>query len=148
MIYEQTDTNQKGENAMRYEVTEDLKTGNKLIDEQHAELFKTINNLQDACSLGKGRDQISSAAKFLSEYVNKHFSDEEQLQKKTSYPGLPAHQQFHIGFKSQLNQLTTELLANGSNISTLAKLNQQIGILLSHIRTEDKKLAKHVHEHS
>lgn len=40
---------------MRYEMTKDLETGNALIDSEHRQLFKAVNDLLDACSQGKGR---------------------------------------------------------------------------------------------
>ena len=39
---------------MRYEMTKDLETGNALIDSEHRQLFKAVNDLLDACSQGKG----------------------------------------------------------------------------------------------
>lgn len=129
---------------MKYELTPELETGNLLIDNEHRELFRMINVLQDACALGKGRDQIASASKFLLDYVNKHFGDEEVLQKKTNYPGFPAHHQFHEEYKRQLKVTVDELNSEVLGIASLAKLNQKIGTLISHIKTEDKKLAAHV----
>ena len=41
-------------------------------------------------------------------------------------------------------QTTQELLADGATVKSLGKLNQVAGVLLSHIRTEDRKLAKHL----
>ena len=67
---------------MKYELTKDLETGNALIDSEHRQLFAVINKLMDACSQGKGRDQIASTVQYLNDYVSKHFSDEEQLQIK------------------------------------------------------------------
>ena len=129
---------------MKYELTPELETGNTLIDNEHRELFRMINVLQDACSQGKGRDQIASASKFLLDYVNKHFGDEEVLQKKTNYPGFPTHHQFHEEYKRQLKVTVTELNSETLGIASLAKLNQKIGTLISHIKIEDKKLAVHV----
>ncbi len=40
---------------MRYELTKDLETGNALIDKEHRELLKAVNDLLDACSKGEGR---------------------------------------------------------------------------------------------
>ena len=129
---------------MKYELTKDLETGNKLIDEEHRELFRMINNLNDACSQGKGRDQIAASAKFMVDYVKKHFGDEEALQARTQYPGYAVHRQFHDNYKRELNTTVQEVLSSNANIAALAKLNQIIGTLLSHIRIEDKKLAAHV----
>lgn len=129
---------------MNYVLTKDLETGNTLIDSEHRELFQMINNLQAACSQGKGRAQISPAAKFLVDYVKKHFGDEERLQKETNYPGIAMHQQFHNGYKKQLTELVDRLLETNADIASLAQLNQVIGVLISHIRIEDRKLAAHV----
>ena len=57
---------------MKYELTKDLETGNTLIDSEHRQLFAVINKLLDACSQGKGRDQITSTVQYLNDYVSKH----------------------------------------------------------------------------
>jgi hemerythrin len=129
---------------MAYEVTKDLETGNTLIDSEHRQLFQAINNLLDACSQGKGRTQIQSTIQFLNSYVGKHFSDEERLQVESKYPDYPAHKRFHEGYKQKMAQVTNELAANGVNISSVGKVNEAAGILVTHIRTEDKRLAQHV----
>lgn len=131
---------------MKYELTKDLETGNVLIDSEHRELFRMINALQDACSQGKGRERIADSSKFLVDYVHKHFGDEERLQKKTNYPGYAVHHQFHDGYKKQLAAAAQELLTSEVSIASLAKLNQMIGTLISHIKIEDKKLAAYVKE--
>lgn len=128
----------------KYELTKDLETGNALIDSEHRQLLAAINDMMDACSQGKGREKIHTTAAFLVSYVKKHFADEEALQVKTSYPGYAAHKQFHANYTRQLIQTADEIEKNGANITTLSKLNQEAGVLVSHIRTEDKKLAQHV----
>ena len=130
--------------ALRYELTNDLLTGNNLIDTEHRQLYAAINELMEACSQGTGRDKIMSTANFLNSYVNKHFGDEEQLQVKSKYPGYPAHKQFHDGYKRQLSEATQELVKEGPTVKALGDLNRIVGVLVSHIRTEDKKLARHV----
>ena len=131
---------------MRYEVTQDLVTGNALIDSEHRQLFAAVNDLMDACSQGKGRDQIQKTVKFLSDYVVKHFGDEENLQVKHKYPGYPAHKTFHDGYRRQLTEKSQQLLVDGPSIKALGELNQVIGVLVSHIRTEDKRLAHYIKE--
>ena len=129
---------------MKYTLTNDLETGNALIDSEHKQLFDAINKLMDACSQGKGRDNIESTVQFLLNYVSKHFSDEEQLQTKYKYPGYAAHKQFHEGYKRTLAQTTDQIRTSGANIAALGKLNETIGVLIAHIRTEDKRVAAHV----
>ena len=131
---------------MRYEVTQDLITGNALIDSEHRQLFAAVNDLMDACSQGRGRDQIQQTVRFLNDYVMKHFGDEERLQTQSKYPNYPAHKQFHDGYRRQLSQVTQELLQQGATVKALGDLNNVVAVLVSHIRTEDKRLARHVKE--
>ncbi len=129
---------------MKYELTKDMETGHPLIDMEHRQLFSAINNLMDACAQGKGRAQIINTTKFLNDYVKKHFHDEEQLQIQSKYPGFTAHKQFHDKYKIDLAQITNTLNVQGANLATLNQVNQIVGILVTHIRMEDKKLAAHV----
>ena len=129
---------------MRYELTQDLLTGNQLIDSEHRQLFDAINALLDACAQGAGRTKINETVQFLNSYVNKHFGDEEKLQVQSKYPGYAAHKQFHDGYKRQLSQTTQALIAEGPTVKALGDLNRIVGVLVSHIRIEDKKLSRHV----
>lgn len=129
---------------MKYELTDDLLTGNALIDSEHRELFAAVNNLMDACTQGKGRDQIQKTVQFLEDYVAKHFRDEEGLQTKSNYPGYPAHKQFHDGYRRKLAETTQVLTREGPSVKALGDLNGVVAILVSHIRTEDKRLARHI----
>ena len=129
---------------MKYEVTQDLLTGNALIDSEHRQLFAAVNNLMDACSQGQGRAQIEQMVKFLSDYVVKHFGDEERLQVQSSYPGYTDHKQFHDGYRRQLGEVSLELVQAGPTVKALGDLNRVVAVLVSHIRTEDKRVARHI----
>ena len=129
---------------MKYELTDDLLTGNALIDSEHRELFAAVNNLMDACTQGKGRDQIQKTVQFLGDYVAKHFRDEEGLQTKSNYPGYPAHKQFHDGYRRKLAETTQVLTREGPSVKALGDLNGVVAILVSHNRTEDMRLARHI----
>ncbi|MCI5928827.1 MAG: hemerythrin family protein [Pseudoflavonifractor capillosus] len=131
---------------MRYEVTKELVTGNTLIDSEHRRLFDAVNELMDACAQGQGRGQIQKTVDFLSAYVVKHFQDEERLQTQSKYPGYPAHKTFHDGYRRQLGDTARSLLQEGPTVKALSDLNRVIGVLVSHIRTEDKRLARYIQE--
>ncbi len=133
---------------MKYELTPDLVTGNKLIDSEHKQLLSTINELMDACGQGKGREKSVEVFRYLLSYVNKHFADEEKLQKQTNYPEYPAHKQFHDTYKKTLENMSQSFLTEGPTVKNLSTLNQQVGVLVSHIRMTDKKLAKYLHDHA
>lgn len=125
---------------MKYELTKDLECGNAIIDNEHRELFAAVNKLMDACSKGQGRTSIEPTMKFLLNYVDKHFAHEEELQRKSSYPGLAAHKQFHITYTRKLRELAAAIPAAGPSIADLSSLNQHISLLVTHIRSEDKRL--------
>ncbi len=127
---------------MKYELTKDLETCNSVIYGEHRELFNAINSLMDACSKGQGRQAIEPVAKFLLQYVDKHFSHEEDLQKKSGYPNFLSHKQFHTEYTKKLRTIVSGIPASGPSVNDLANINQHIGVLVTHIRTEDKKLGQ------
>ncbi len=129
---------------MRYSLTDDLRTGNDIIDSQHETLFGIINDLFEACEKGKGRDSVVRTAKFLQEYVTKHFYEEETLQKNTGYPEYQSHRLVHEKYKENLGKYLKELDTNIISISALSDLNKIVAQLISHIKIEDKKMARHV----
>ena len=130
---------------MKYELTKDLQSGNPIIDGEHRELFNAVNQMMDACASGKGRSAIDPTVKFLLSYVDKHFAHEEELQKKSGYPGLEAHKIFHQKYTATLKRLASELPAEPS-IGDLVKINNHVAVLVSHIKTEDKRLGAFLNE--
>lgn len=120
-----------------------------MIDSQHKEFIRRINNLLEACSLGKGRDEIFSAAQFLTEYTDKHFGDEEKLQKQYAYPDRVNHKKMHEGFKKTVKEINERLEKEGSSVALVGKINSDVaGWLINHIKKQDVKVAKHIEENS
>lgn len=131
---------------IKYEFTKNLETGNAMIDNEHRELIQAVNKLLEACSEGKGRTSMDETIKFLNSYVNQHFSHEEQLQKQYSYPGFSAHRAFHESYKKTLKEITSKISTAGPTIAELGELNKHIGLLITHIKAEDKKLAAFINQ--
>lgn len=129
---------------MKYQLTKELETGNSIIDQEHRQLFQAVNNLLEACNSGKGRAMIKETAKFLENYVNKHFAHEEELQKKSNYPNFQAHHMFHENYKRKLCDIVTQIMNHESTIADVALLNTHISTLIMHIKSEDKKIGKHL----
>lgn len=130
---------------MAYNWDKSLETGNAVIDEQHKSIIKAINNLLDACGTGKGRMEVENTLIFLKDYVVKHFNDEENLQIKSNYPGFKSHKEKHEAFKKTVNDIYEEYKKDGANIGLVAKVNMSIGgWLITHIKSEDKKVADHI----
>lgn len=130
---------------MAYSWDKSLETGNIIIDNQHKSIIESINNLLDACSQGKGRSEVENTLKFLQDYVGKHFSDEERLQLKSNYPDYKAHREKHEAFTKTVSEIAEEFNKSGASIQLVAKVNSSVaGWLISHIKSEDKKVAAHI----
>ncbi|WP_019229683.1 bacteriohemerythrin [Sedimentibacter sp. B4] len=130
---------------MAYSWDKSLETGNPSIDSQHKSLINAINELLDACSQGKGRNEVSKTLNFLQDYVIKHFADEEMLQLKSSYPDYKVHKEKHEAFKVTVKNIADEFKENGATIQLVAKVNSSVGgWLINHIKSEDKKVAAHI----
>jgi len=124
---------------MAYMWTKDLETGNSMIDTQHKELIRAINDLLQACSAGKGRAEIEKTTKFLFDYTNKHFGDEERLQMQYGYPDM----------KRTVRDLTDHLNKEGPTVALVGKVNNSIaGWLINHIKVQDVKVAAHIRSKS
>ncbi|MDR1159250.1 MAG: bacteriohemerythrin, partial [Syntrophomonadaceae bacterium] len=113
--------------ANNYVWTDDLATGNALIDAQHKQLITAVNNLMEACSSGKGRAALDGTLSFLIEYTGKHFADEEKLQQQYKYPDYPNHKKLHDAVKAVVADLAQKLRADGPTVALVGKVNSSIG---------------------
>lgn len=132
---------------MAYTVTKDIETGNSQIDREHVELFAKINDFMESCNKGKAKEDIAKTVDFLRKYTKTHFSNEENLQKKSNYERYTIHKAFHEKFIKNLDEIATSIEKDGVSPSVIGKINIQIGTaLIAHIKTEDVKLAKFLKE--
>ncbi len=132
---------------MPYVFTKDLETGEAQIDSQHKELFRIMNELEDASKNGKGRDELEHTLKFLSDYIVKHFADEQMLHIKHAYHERSDHKQYHEAFKKSVNDMIAEYRKQGASITLLGEINSKVAMwLLNHIKREDKKFGAYLKE--
>lgn len=132
---------------MAYQLTPDLLTGNKLIDEEHKQLITAINDLLAACAAGKGRMELEKTTRFLYDYTARHFADEERLQQQYQYPDYVNHKKYHEGFKKVVAELCKKLEEQGPTVALVGEVNSAIaGWLISHIKREDVKVAAYIRE--
>ena len=131
---------------MAIEWTNDLKTGDYVIDSEHKRLLKAANDLVESCSKGRGREEMVRALEFLSFYTKSHFEHEEELMRKHGFPeaDFKEHRQWHQGYMQQVEMLSERLLRDGPTISVMADVNTRFGNLVNHIRSLDLKLSKFI----
>lgn len=128
---------------MRAEFTDELITGNKMIDSQHKELIEKINDLLCAIENDKGKEESQKMMNYLSEYVDFHFSAEEDFQAEIGYPGIKEHKEKHAEFKKTVAALTEMVTCgNMSDFSNLVK-KEVIDWLYYHIQGFDRSVAEY-----
>jgi hemerythrin len=123
------------------EWTRDLAVGLPIIDEQHQELYRRIDQLLVACSQGKGKETVGQTLQFLSDYVVTHFGNEETYMIKHGYPEYARHKAAHTQFIKSLQQLQEAFDREGAGLALVIKTNQiVVAWLNNHIRKVDTKL--------
>ncbi len=134
---------------MKYQWSKDLLTGNAQIDKEHKELIDAINDLLDACSKGKGRNEIAKTVNFLVSYTRTHFSREEILQMKYKYPDYINHKKYHKQFVDTVLDIQKKLLSEGPSIALIGQINSKVAVwIINHIKKEDVKVADHIRKSS
>lgn len=115
------------------------------IDEQHRGLCDQIDKLFDACTRGKGNDEVLQTLDFLVDYTFRHFADEEAFQLKIKYPKYQQHKLKHIEFLKQVTKYKKEATERGVNVGIVIKTNQMISNwLIDHIRETDGDLKNYI----
>jgi len=74
-----------------------MKLGIPIIDEQHTNLIRIVDNLQLTCNKGTDcvRERFIGAANEAIEYIKFHFTTEEKLMKLLDYPKYNDHMNEH-----------------------------------------------------
>ncbi|GHU75271.1 hemerythrin [Clostridia bacterium] len=116
-----------------------LATGVALIDEQHKELFRAIDMLMDTSQKGR----IPEVLKFLSDYVDKHFADEQKLHASSVYPKAAVHRTYHENFVRTLRENVAKYNAN-PNIPAILAINKMASNWLTeHIMVHDMEFSRY-----
>ncbi len=120
-------------------------TGHKIIDKQHKELVKIVNDLYDSF-LDNQEDRLSivfeNSILRAKDYINYHFDTEEKIMKALNYSGTNAHIAEHRQFQIAISELFVKLQNKDNlNIKFLAKklLMFLKEWLLHHIVETDQK---------
>jgi len=119
--------------------------GNQLIDLQHQELLKRLNELVFACTDEKMVDYIPEALSFLVNYTVTHFDDEEALQKECGFPYYKQHKQMHEKIKVKVGKLVEKYKKSGSSIELRDDLYRVLmAWLVHHLEVDDRKIGDYI----
>ncbi|MDR2597041.1 MAG: hemerythrin family protein [Treponema sp.] len=130
---------------MEYKFDKSLETGHAKIDEQHKQLFVTLNTIIEESEQGRGKDEIYKTMDFLNQYTIMHFKTEETLQKEYGFPGYEAHKKCHEDFKTTVKELTQALIDKGPVKELIDAAVKTVGDwLVTHIKGNDIAMAAYL----
>ena len=127
---------------MTFTLEEKMVTGIKEIDDQHKELFESINHLITTCNEGKGKEEVGNIIEFMDDYIKNHLKSEENYMNEHSYADFNDHKAEHNQFIEEFNGIKREFEIEGSSSFLALQINQKIvNWLIIHVCRTDKKLA-------
>lgn len=112
-------------------------------DREHQRLFCIVNALQDAMSAGKGRDFVQRIVQELSGYAKYHFSTEEVLLERASYPGLSQHRAEHQAFITAVAKFEKSI-TDGNALISVEVMDFLRKWLVDHILKSDRQYSGHL----
>lgn len=120
-----------------------LSLGIDEIDHQHRKLIELINDLDRAMEQGQGKAVIGRTLDGLVAYTQFHFSAEEKLMDRCSYPGSERHKGEHVAFVRKLIDFKTGYAAGqlGLSIAVMSFLSTW---LTEHIQGTDRQYVPHM----
>lgn len=133
--------------------TDKYRTGVEMIDDEHAELFNIIREVNDLVHeelLHDKYDEIINILSRLQEYTEKHFADEEAYMQEIGYPRLDSQKRAHAAFIDKLVNLDLKELdfIDDNQQEYLENLvSYLLDWLIQHILMADKQIGTWVAEH-
>jgi len=125
------------------QLSKDMEVGVVEIDAQHMELVNRLNALLSMEHNVDSGEESQKTLNMLEEYIIKHFSDEEELQRKNKYPEYESHKKLHQTFIDEFEKLKKEFEANGHSLKFTMDLNNSlINWIVKHIKSADVELGK------
>ena len=130
---------------MRYQFTSDCMTGIKEIDDEHRQLFESVNEVFD--ELEKEGDESQKIMKLLvaelKDYAAEHFAHEEAYMEKTGDPELESQRSEHRYFTEKVNAISFDDLTPENAKKQLPELMEFIAHwLYHHILSSDVLIGK------
>ena len=125
--------------------SDDLLTGIGMIDSQHREYFRRVNQALASAGSERLEEGFQEALAFVQVYALEHFDAEQDAMTFHAYPGYEGHLAQHQVFASRLDALAEALAAEGFRADVSQRLNALlVDWFVLHIRTEDRRLGDYL----
>jgi hemerythrin-like metal-binding protein len=115
------------------------------MDDQHAILMDTINELRLALVHGCGQEKVSEHLDRLIEFTRMHFWSEEKLMEQSGFPDLARHRTEHHRMLAKLQQ-SSHSLQHGEGPQMRAMLRALRNGYIEHIERLDRKYGPWLNE--
>lgn len=125
---------------------DNLSVNVRQIDDQHQELVKLINDLDDAMKQGKGKLILGKIVAGLMDYTTFHFSTEEKYFAQFGYDDSENHIREHRAFVDKTSDFKKKFDSGSIGLSTDV-MNFISEWVKKHIQGTDKKYSSFFHEH-
>jgi len=118
--------------SIRFEWDDSFSVANEEIDQQHKRLFELANSIGDDLN----QQRIKRIIMDLYKYIREHFSAEEQMMQKISYPKFEEHKKLHEDLITKLNTISAQSINDDESVS--AFITFVYDWLTHHILNKDK----------
>ena len=128
------------------EWSDDYKTGNRIIDQEHWGLFALINDLHDKVQSGAAELSIGSTIDALVDYVNVHFEHEERLMEGCAYPRIEEHKKAHAQLAKKAHEFQDSYARDPERFDHLQFMDFLSDWLANHILKVDMAMVPYLQD--
>ena len=125
---------------------EHYRIGSELVDTQHQELFKRVENFIKVVQAGGSwedrLEEVKTTLDFMQTYVIIHFNDEEELQREIGYPYLEEHARIHADFRKKSISCHGRRRRGFTEESMQELAAKVMTWLIMHVGREDQKIGE------
>jgi hemerythrin len=131
--------------AEAFSWSDDLTSGVSLIDHQHKDLIKRINQFVAACETEDLSATVGLLMRFLTIYIDDHFASEETLMDSSRYPERDRHLAQHAYFRQEMAAIQADLAATAPT-AAIARRARTLPVdwFRNHITQTDLALATYL----
>lgn len=119
----------------------EYKTGNDMIDREHAILLGMFNSLKQAIISKETAEFVLYTFRQLMDYAKEHVLHEEQLMADCDYPDLETHKRAHAGMKEEMLKLKA-IIEQGNIDREAALFHLHHEVYQKHLLVHDKKFGE------
>lgn len=125
---------------------DEYSVGIREIDDQHKYFIELLNDLYNAISANKGRQELKDLFEKLSDYAERHFATEEEYFDKFNYEGAAEHKLKHQEMRDEIKKIKNQ--ESGNEIDFYGNIVYFLkGWLEDHLEKMDQKYEECFRKH-